>query len=707
MAENYRMGRGSRASHVRMQNPMRNANIHPDIVHITDRHEREIAILRILDSIGFNWPVFYAIAIGFLASSYSLFATNIVSPALLYVYPPGSNLKSNVSEVLDLTTLSSTLVGMVVFGHFADRGGRKRLYGLELIIIILATMGLVLSSQGIMGTDEDGHPKSSMDIYVCIIFFRCFLGFGIGAEYPVSAVIAAEFASTDTRAIMMAGIFLMQSVGRFLAVGIGLGALRRVSQGYGLDMAEQEDGMVEIKAKIVIDIVWRIVIGMGGVIALAAVGLRFIIPESPRYYSGIQKDLRKAALAVKQAGGKPDDLRSELSVSSGAHHSFSREENLTPWTSGAYKYLKQGGWRALAGMSSIWFLLDVCFYGNNLDSPTTLNALWLSSSVYNAEGPVVNGTVAIWNATGIEPVWNSDPGWPNATIQQTLTENSVRSLLLSSIASLAGSIVAVPVIHFANRKRLLIVTSLALTLLFIATGTSVVKMYGTPDHVVGMVFFALTQFMFNLGPNTLTFILPAEIFPTIFRGTFYGISAASGKLGAIIIRAIVAKAGTNQTALTAYLFVFSVIMLILALIAVLPGALPEVQHDLKKEAQEPEPTGHDVELSDQSSQDEAETHWWDAYFPMRWRSKTLEEIARGLKPEDEFALQGNDNPVLEKDIHPARVLLPTMEDFVTEQDPQQNDFGNGDLIPEALENGTKELQAEMGQRFSSRGLASE
>lgn len=71
---------------------------------------------------------------------------------------------------------------MVLFGHFADRGGRKRLYGWELIILILATMGLVLSSQGYMGIEKDGHARSSMGIYASIIFFRCVLGFGIGAE---------------------------------------------------------------------------------------------------------------------------------------------------------------------------------------------------------------------------------------------------------------------------------------------------------------------------------------------------------------------------------------------------------------------------------------------------------------------------------------------------------------------------------------------
>lgn len=37
-----------------------------------------------------------------------------------------------------------------------------------------------------------------------------------------------------------------------------------------------------------------------------------------------------------------------------------------------------------------------------------------------------------------------------------------------------------------------------------------------------------------LGPNATTFIYPAELFPTRFRATGHGISAAAGKLGAII-----------------------------------------------------------------------------------------------------------------------------------------------------------------------------
>lgn len=61
---------------------------------------------------------------------------------------------------------------------------------------------------------------------------------------------------------MMAAIFLMQSIGRLMAVGIGLGSLQSLMQHYHLGLDEPDDA----KAKIVIDIVWRIVIGMGGVL---------------------------------------------------------------------------------------------------------------------------------------------------------------------------------------------------------------------------------------------------------------------------------------------------------------------------------------------------------------------------------------------------------------------------------------------------------
>lgn len=490
----------------------------------------------------------------------------------------------------------------------------------------------------------------------------------------------------------MAAIFLMQSIGRLMAVGVGLGSLLRLMQHYDLDMDEPNVGAAEAKAKIVIDIVWRIVIGIGGIIALVAVGLRLIIPESPRYFSGIQKDLRKAALAVQHVGGKlGDDQRSEISFSSGVRHRFHKDQDPTPWFKAARKYLlTESGWKPLVGMSMIWLLLDVCFYGTSLDSPRTLNMLWLDKPASDA-------------ALGI---WNADPGSPDATIQRTLDNNAVRTLILSSISSLVGSIVAIPVVHFANRKRLLIGTSLCLTLLFIATGASVVRTYAKPNHEVSMVFFALAQFMFNVGPNTLTFIMAAEMFPTVFRGTFYGVSAASGKLGAIIIRAIVAGAGDGDRQLVVYLFVFSGIMLVLTVIAVLPGALPEVQWDTRK--QQPAGRAASFGVSLEAGEDEESEHsapgrrWWQKTLPRRWRSLALEDIARYPLPQDELALQ-RDETTEHEDFYPEPIGMAAAANGTQAPDFSSfpSDFTNAAVMRANVEDGTRKFEDGVTQRFSS------
>ena len=48
------------------------------------------------------------------------------------------------------------------------------------------------------------------------------------------------------------------------------------------------------------------------------------------------------------------------------------------------------------------------------------------------------------------------------------------------------------------------------------------------------LLYCLANFFQNFGPNTTTFVIPGEVFPTRYLSTAHGISAASGKLGAII-----------------------------------------------------------------------------------------------------------------------------------------------------------------------------
>ena len=77
------------------------------------------------------------------------------------------------------------------------------------------------------------------------------------------------------------------------------------------------------------------------------------------------------------------------------------------------------------------------------------------------------------------------------------------------------------------------------------------KLTATSSSRGAFVFlYCLANFFQNFGPNTTTFIVPGEAFPTRYRSTAHGISAASGKLGAVISQVGFAQmaniGGTNK-----------------------------------------------------------------------------------------------------------------------------------------------------------------
>jgi PHS family inorganic phosphate transporter-like MFS transporter len=75
---------------------------------------------------------------------------------------------------------------------------------------------------------------------------------------------------------------------------------------------------------------------------------------------------------------------------------------------------------------------------------------------------------------------------------------------------------------------------IVLTILFCIIG------FGYHKISTGGLFalICLSNFFQNFGPNTTTFIVPGEVFPTRYRSTGHGISAASGKVGAIVAQAL-------------------------------------------------------------------------------------------------------------------------------------------------------------------------
>jgi PHS family inorganic phosphate transporter-like MFS transporter len=130
---------------------------------------------------GFNLRVWAVAASGFFTDSYNLFATNVILPSIAFVYWT-EDTHAWRETVINAMTLVGSIVGQLLFGYLADRFGRTRLYGVELAIVVFSTIGVASCSSGF----------NDMSVLGWICVWRFVMGVGIGAEYPLSAVITTE-----------------------------------------------------------------------------------------------------------------------------------------------------------------------------------------------------------------------------------------------------------------------------------------------------------------------------------------------------------------------------------------------------------------------------------------------------------------------------------------------------------------------------------
>lgn len=105
--------------------------------------------------------------------AYDLFAIGVVTTMLGVVYWQGSGTPGKISVSSDtaikVATSGGTVLGQLGFGFLADVVGRKKMYGLELILIIFATLAQALTSN-----------SAALSLTGTIIFWRVLMGIGIG-----------------------------------------------------------------------------------------------------------------------------------------------------------------------------------------------------------------------------------------------------------------------------------------------------------------------------------------------------------------------------------------------------------------------------------------------------------------------------------------------------------------------------------------------
>ena len=123
----------------------------------------------------------------------------------MLMYAP-SDLPTNSDYALKSVALIGTLVGQLTFGRLGDLFGRKAMHGATMVIMIVAAL---CSSMSYGGTPDA--------VVGTLCFWRFLLGLGIGGNYPLSATVMSETATTKTRGTYVAAVFACQGIGYLIA----------------------------------------------------------------------------------------------------------------------------------------------------------------------------------------------------------------------------------------------------------------------------------------------------------------------------------------------------------------------------------------------------------------------------------------------------------------------------------------------------------
>jgi PHS family inorganic phosphate transporter-like MFS transporter len=231
------------------------------------------------------------------------------------------------------------------------------------------------------------------------------------------------------------------------------------------------------------NLTWRILLGLGAIPGLAVFYLRRQIQETPRFAA---------------AGGAHDEAQAAVSHATGAAQAPKKHKE----SKARHPQSAMDGFKILArnrrmllwliGTAGAWLLLDFCYYGNTISTPAILTLLNPHASQLH-----------------------------NVLIQ----------LAIFAVFAVPGYIAAILLLDKTGRRSIQILGFAVMSLMFLLIG---IIPGATTTATTFILLYGVSYFFTEFGPNTTTFIFPAELFPVEVRTTGHGISAGAGKMGAFI-----------------------------------------------------------------------------------------------------------------------------------------------------------------------------
>ncbi len=167
------------------------------------------------------------------------------------------------SELGFLTSILAVgaFLGGIIGGYFTDRFGRKKMFTLDLVLLIFAALGAALAPN-----------------YFWLVIFRFLMGIGIGLDIPVALSFIAEYSNTKKKG---RNVNMWQPMWYVATVGTGLVVLPIFLLGV-------EENL------------WRWAVGLGALFALIVLILRFILMSESPLWAAKNLPLEEAAKVLEK-----------------------------------------------------------------------------------------------------------------------------------------------------------------------------------------------------------------------------------------------------------------------------------------------------------------------------------------------------------------------------------------------------------------------
>ncbi len=263
---------------------------------------------------------------GFFTDSYDL---NVIGTVTLLATPQ-FHLNGGQISMLTSSTLLAVAFGAVSFGRLGDLFGRRRVYGLEAVLMIIGALVSALSPN-----------------FTVLLIGRLILGLGIGGDYPASGVIMTEYANRQNRGSLVGLTFIFYVFGQVFAY---LVSLLLLATGVPNQLA------------------WRLILGFGVLPSLLVLYQRRHMPESPRWTAehGDEQQAQEDFDAFSRAGTQ----------------TFTAPETSNETAPQARSVLKNRRlWLVFAGTAGSWFFFNVAVYGNYVSQPLLIKSISPHGSV--------------------------------------------------------------------------------------------------------------------------------------------------------------------------------------------------------------------------------------------------------------------------------------------------------------------------------------